>query len=360
MTCTSSVDALSRPPGRLSFFVAFVRRSASSRTTLSLLLSFGAFICAPCALAQESLPAHGISPNGAIAEIVSAGSFALRQHEYARAIEQFESALALEAENPAARSGELQASTALALEAKAAGNPQRALAILQHARAALPNDPVLLTRLGIQAQQMKLPVLAGEALASALALDPRLPDALYAAARVEIDEDRLQAAEGHLRTYLEQRPDDASAHFGLGHVLERQQRTEAAAAEFKRSIELKPAQTESYFQLGQMALDIHEDDLARGYFQKVLARNPAHGGALAGDGILAYRLKRYSLARERLAAAVAASPEYQPAHYYLGLTLNRIGERAQAERELQVAVDLARKQQGKGEPVPPEPAGHME
>ena len=88
-------------------------------------------------------------------------------------------------------------------------------------------------------------------------------------------------------------------------------------------------------------------------FQKTLNRSSTHGGALTGMGILAFRAKQYDTARRYLKRATETSPDYQSAHYYLGLTLARLGEKANAEKELKVAADLDHQQQGKGNPLPP-------
>ena len=117
-------------------------------------------------------------------------------------------------------------------------------------------------------------------------------------------------------------------------------------------IALQPVQTESYYQLGQIALDEHRDADADGLFQRTLARSATHGGALTGEGELAYRRKDYAQAKVYLKRAVEAAPEYQPAHYYLGLTLNRLGDAAESARELKVAEALTAKQQGKSQPLP--------
>ena len=310
-------------------------------------------ICFPqTSIQQAAARAPGSDPNSPAANI-ELGETLLREHRYPEAMERFETVLDANRDDPDARKDELAAATALALEARAAGHPEAALACLTHARKSLPDDPTLLTYLGIQAHQMHLLPQAAEALKTALSLSPERLDTIYALARVETDQDHLPEAEQHLRTYLALRPSDPSAHFGLGHVLERQQKTEAAAAEFRRSIELQPTQTESYYQLGQMALDLHDDASARPLFEKTLARNPRHGGALTGVGIIAYRAKDYQMARQQLSAATDASPDYQPAHYYLGLTLARLGDKPGSDRELQLAIQLARKQQGRGEPLPP-------
>jgi len=272
------------------------------------------------------------------------GSILFSEHHYTEAMERFETVLATNLHDPAARKGERDAATAVALKARRSGNANGAYLSLQHAREHLPDDPTLLLDLGIQAQQMHLLLPAAEALNAALALNPGDPTTLYALARVETDQDRLPAAEQRFRAYLAARPNDASAHFGLGHVLEMQQRIDDAKAEFQRSVDLQPIQTESYFQLGQIALDAGQPEAAAPLFEKTLARDPHHGGALTGLGILAYRRKDLAAASTSLTAAIQSSPSYQPAHYYLGLTLARLGDKAGSERELKTATDLAKQQ----------------
>jgi tetratricopeptide (TPR) repeat protein len=105
-------------------------------------------------------------------------------------------------------------------------------------------------------------------------------------------------------------------------------------------------QTESYYELGQLELEAQHDAQAEPLFHKVLERDPAHGGALTGMGILAFRRKEYAQADQYLAKAEKIAPEYQPAHYYRGLALMRLGQKQEADRELQLATELDRKQQG--------------
>ncbi len=304
-------------------------------------------------LALSASPNHPAANN-------ALGSLLLAGHRYPEAMDRFETVLATNLHDPRARKGELDAATSLALEARRSGHPDAAYLCLQHAREHLPDDPTLLLDLGIQAQQMHLLPQAAEALNAALALKPPSvhpdPPITYALARVEADQGHLPAAEQRFRTYLAERPNDASAHFGLGHVLEMQQRIDDARAEFQRSVDLQPIQTESYFQLGQIALDAGQPETAAPLFQKTLGRDPHHGGALTGLGILAYRRKDFASARNSLAAAVQSSPIYQPAHYYLGLTLARLGDQAGSERELKTATDLARQQDPHAPPATQPPS----
>jgi len=284
-------------------------------------------------------------------DALSQGEQLLAAHRDLEAMAQFESVLANSPYDARARDGEREAAIAVALGEKKAGRGEEALLCLMRARKALPDDVTVLTDLGVQAQMMHQLPLASGALHEALVLKPSDPTALYALARVELDQDHFSASEQLFRAYLTQRPDDSSAHYGLGHLYQKQLRIDEARTEFNRSIALQPIQTESYYQLGEIALDSGDKEEAQRMFAKTLQRMPTHGGALTGTGILAYRAKQYEAARDSLKSAVITSPDYQTAHYYLGLTLGRLGDKAGSERELKKATDLASAQQGKGQPV---------
>ncbi len=284
------------------------------------------------------------------------GTLLFESHRYPEAMDHFETTLAIAPHDQTARAGELRSATALALQARSAGNPQAALLCLEHAAEHLPDNVDLLTDIGLVSSDLHLYRRADRALAAALALDPSNPRALYTAGRVATDAQHLPEAEKYLRAYLSLKPSDATAHFGLGHVLAMELNTTGAKAEFERSIALEPTQSESFYQLGVLAENAHEDAQAAALFQKTLSRNPRHGGALTGLGEIAYRQRNYPAAQTSLAAAVQAAPDYQPAHYYLGLTLARLGHSSASAHELQTATELTRQQQSKATPEPGEAA----
>ncbi|HEV2576811.1 MAG TPA: tetratricopeptide repeat protein [Acidobacteriaceae bacterium] len=285
------------------------------------------------------------SPNSPAANI-TLGKLMLEQHRDPEAMDRFETVLDIDLRDREARQGELSAATELAMSARRDNHQDAALKVLEHARSKLPDDPKLLLDLGIQATEMGLLPEASDSLQAARKLDPSDPDIVYALGRLEMQEQHLQAAETDLRAYLAKRPEDASAHFGLGKVMEAGQRTAEAKAEFERSIQLQPAQTESYYELGQIELEVQHDAQAAPLFEKVLARDADHGGALTGMGIIAFRGKNYAQADQYLAHAEKAAPNYQPAHYYRGLALARLGQKDESQRELQTAAAMDREQQG--------------
>ena len=298
------------------------------------------------AAAKELLTkALASSPNSPAANI-ALGKLMLQEHRDPEAMDRFETVLAIDLRDREAREGELAAATELAMSARREDRQDAALKVLEHARAKMPDDPKLLLDLGIQATEMGLLSEANDSLQAARKLDASNPDVLYALGRLEMQEQRLQAAEADLRSYLAKRPEDASAHFGLGKVLEVGQRTTEARGEFERSIQLQPAQTESYYELAQLELEMQHDSQAAPLFEKVLVRDATHGGALTGMGIIAFRSKDYTQAEQYLARAEQAAPSYQPAHYYRGLALARLGRKDESQHELQIAAELDRKQQG--------------
>lgn len=279
------------------------------------------------------------------------GTLRLNQRRLQEAEKCFEVVLRSNPRDDSARKGERDAAVALALQLRRAGDGAAALLALEQAQTFLFDDPVLLTDLGIQADAMHQYDLAAKTLGIVLKQKADEPTALYALARTESDRDHPREAERLFRAYLAIRADDASAHYGLGRVFQRQQRTEDAAGEFRRSLELQPVQTESYYQLGQMALDAHRDEEARAMFQKTLSRLPMHGGAQTGLGVLDFRARQFESARGVLSQAITSAPDYEPAHYYLGLTLARLGDKAASKRELGIAAQLAKSQQDKGDPI---------
>lgn len=285
------------------------------------------------------------SPNSPSANL-TLGKLLLDQHRDPEAMDRFETVLDIDLRDAEARRGELAAATDLAMSARREDRPDAALKVLEHARTKLPDDPQLLLDLGVQAMELRNISEATDALEAARKLDGDNPEILYALARVEMTQLHLQPAEADLRAYLAKRPEDASAHFGLGRVLEAQQKRAEAKAEFERSVQLQPAQTESYYELGQLELEVQHDAQAAPLFEKVLSRDPHHGGALTGMGIIAFRAKNYAQAEQYLAQAENAAPNYQPAHYYRGLVLDRLGRKDESHRELQTASALDRQQQG--------------
>ena len=259
--------------------------------------------------------------------------------EEARSV--FEGILGSQPGDQRAQDGEVKASEAVALRERAAGHMVEALAALMRAQDYVPRNPHLLFDLGVLEEEMQLYPEAEKALTEALQIDPDKPETYYALARVRMDEGQLDAAEQNMKVFLKAHPDDAGAHYGLGRIYQLGMQFDQARREFDRSILLQPVQTEAYYELGDVALKQDNYSEALSCFEKVLARDSRHGGALAGAGQALFRQKDYVDAVDYLRRAIAAAPNYQPGHYYLGLTLSRLGQKEESDRELLEAQKLA-------------------
>ena len=269
------------------------------------------------------------------------GAGLLAAGKAAEARNAFETTLSADPNNAEAQAGEVAACEHLALEARAAGHMNDALQALLRARQFVPHNARLLFDLGIVEDQMRLFKDADQSLTAAQELSPSDPNILYGLARVKMDLGQLGPAEEKMQAYLKLRPNDASAHYGLGRIYQIGLQFDKAQAEFALSVELQPVQTESYFELGDLALKQGNFDEAIKQFSKTLERDPKHGGALEGTGEAYFKQKHYDQAKNFLERAITAAPDYAPCHYYLGLTLARLGRKEDSERELATASKLA-------------------
>jgi tetratricopeptide (TPR) repeat protein len=287
--------------------------------------------------------ALSIQPHLTSAE-TNLGHLLLDEHRPSEALPYLTEALRSDRGDNQLREMLVNAAEGTALQQRANGDRNCALATLLSAKAEAPHNFALLLDLSILEDELHLLRDADRDVREARVIHPEELKALYAEARVKMDLQDMPAAERDIRTYLKARPDDATAHYGLGRILQITQRSDEARSEFQRSIALAPNQAESYYQIGQMALDHGDYPEAQQECRKALEYDPKHGGALAAMGIAAFRLKQYGEAVQSLQAAIAVAPGYQPAHYYYGLALARIGQKEASERELKVAAQMADEQ----------------
>ena len=255
----------------------------------------------------------------------------------------FEQILQADPTSAEAREGMSSTTERLALNARAGGHMDDALADLLRAQKVEPKDIRVLYDLGILEDEMHLYRDADTVLDQLVSIEPNEPNVLYARARVKLDLGQLEAAQQDMLAYLKVRPLDASAHYGLGRIYLQGLEFDKARAEFQQSISIQPLQSEAYYQLGQADLEQGDYKDAIELFHKTLERDHQHGGALTGLGITYFKLKQYDNANEWLTKATQAAPSYQPAHYYLGLTLAHLNRADDSRRELQMAAALADK-----------------
>ena len=241
----------------------------------------------------------------------------------------------------AAENGLVKAAEKVALDERTSQDMHAAVGTLLAAQKLVPDNPQLLFDLGVLEDQVGLFVDADATVTHLQQLTPEESKVIYLAARVKMDEGQLTQAQTLMNTYLQQQPDDASAHYGMGRIYQLQQIGEQARAEFEKSLRLKPEQTESHYQLEDMAVKAGQFEQGIVEARKVLARNPQHGGALTDLGIAYFRMKNYEEAAKALEQAVTAAPEFQTGHYYLGLSLAKLGRKQESDEQLALASKMA-------------------
>ncbi len=74
---------------------------------------------------------------------------------------------------------------------------------------------------------------------------------------------RYDAAAADYRTLLQQHPDDAAAHGGLGAALAQLQQPDAARAEFDRALALDPAQPDTLVNYASLELAANNPEHAQ-------------------------------------------------------------------------------------------------
>jgi len=293
-----------------------------------------------CAIAMQAATACCFSQQASLDQKLQA---------YADQLTANETSLKLEPDNQTLRKQEITTATAAALEARRTNHMEESLTFLLRANYWVPNDAELLLNTGIQEESMKLYKDADKTLAQAQQLGPGELKTLYAIARVKMDLNQTQASEAAWRSYLEQRSEDASAHFGYGLLLQMLQRIDEAKAQFQKSIDLHPQQAESYYRLGEIARDAGDIATAKSNYEITIAHAPAHAGALTGLAILDYKAKQYDQAESLLEKATQYAPDFQTARYYHGLTLARLGRKQESEKELAIAIQIADAQNARKE-----------
>ena len=114
-----------------------------------------------------------------------------------------------------------------------------------------PSRPMPYVRLALVQQQNKQWDLAFASLQRALALDPRLPLAIYQVGRTgAMSGERLDLAEQSLKRYLQLKPDlespsPSAAHFRLGNIYQKKGDPAAARAEYNSALNLDPKNKEA-------------------------------------------------------------------------------------------------------------------
>jgi len=185
---------------------------------------------------------------------------------------------------------------------------------------------------------------AQQAFEKASAADPTLTDASYNLARSQLDHGDPSAAEQSFRAFLQQSPNDASAHSGLAQALLREGNGEgnqaAAQSEFAAALRIDPQNLAALEGLGQLALSGGQPAQAIDLLEKASQRSPDDPVVRQQLAIAYAQSGRYSDAKQQLEEALRLSPSDPQPHAMLSQVYAAIGNLQQAIAEQQQALRL--------------------
>jgi tetratricopeptide (TPR) repeat protein len=113
-----------------------------------------------------------------------------------------------------------------------------------------------------------------------------------------------------------------------------------ALAVFQKAIQADPRFSWPLHNIGRIYMDRHDYEQARVWLERALAVNPDHWRALYNYGVTNANLQRWPEALSAYRGALAIAPGDARLHANIGWTLMKLGQEAEAERELQIALRL--------------------
>jgi tetratricopeptide (TPR) repeat protein len=215
-------------------------------------------------------------------------------------------------------------------------------------RAALsraPKDATLHYDLGLA---LKLKDRLSEAVAefrTAEQLDPRQADVHYTLGVTLWQQGDFPAAADELHAAIDAKPDYAEAFYTLGTVLKQQGKLPQAAEALRQAIRLQPDFAGAHTTLAAVLRQLGDNEGAAAESkagaelgkeknnQQTALFATNSGKRLLNAGDLEGAISQFK-------SAIQAVPSYAPAHFQLGLALQRKGDKAESAREFLKAYEL--------------------
>jgi tetratricopeptide (TPR) repeat protein len=173
-----------------------------------------------------------------------------------------------------------------------------------------------------------------EELERALAIEPR-PEVHYTLGVSYWHQGDAERAARSLRAAVAARPDYADAHYTLGAVLKSTRDWKGATASLRRAIALRPDLPSAHYTLGQVLQSSGDARGAREQFAeaerlRLRAQAQQEASVRTSVGIRQLEAGDPSAAVESFRRAIGIFEAYAPAHYQMGLALQRLNRLEEA------------------------------
>jgi tetratricopeptide (TPR) repeat protein len=256
------------------------------------------------------------------------GQMFLQQHQPGDAVPYLSRAHTLRPD-----SAEIRQRLAVAcLESK---QPEKTIALLKEPETA--QDYYLLA--GAKYLLRQYPV-AGKDAATAVKMDPRQPQYLLLAARIEQHLGQHDSALSLLENTISLAPRWADPYYSAGVSLYCEKRYAEAQNYLHKSLELQPDSARALFLYAVSLIGEGNDQEGETYLRKAVSHNPGNAHFQYYLGEILMRQNRLSDAEEVDRQAIRADPKYAPLHYQLGKVLLRSNHPDLSARETEKAINL--------------------
>jgi Tfp pilus assembly protein PilF len=152
---------------------------------------------------------------------------------------------------------------------------------------------------------------------------------------------RLDDAYWWARAAIQTRPAEATAYNTLGVIYQRHGQLGQAEQAYRVALQHEPDNILVMQNLGPMLAQTGRTAEAQAMAQRVAKIQPIAPFHYFDEGMAAFRGGNYGTARDMFEREVKRAPDYDEFHFWLGVTLLRLGEAKAAREQLALAVDTS-------------------
>ena len=222
-----------------------------------------------------------------------------------------------------------------------AARPAEAIAFIKQALTVDGQDPQAHANIGLAYKDVGKPKDAIRHFSESVRLDPRNPVVLNNLGNVlRLVEQPREAARAYERA-LKLQPTFAECWSNLSAAMNESDRLERGLQAVNRALQLDPALAQAWNNKGDILLKQAKYADALAHYQKAAALSPKYAAAMINMARVQRDMEAPEDAFETLDKVLAMEPRHPEAHHVMGVLHEQMGDRANAARHFQSAIDAA-------------------
>ena len=215
-------------------------------------------------------------------------------------------------------------------------NHKLALGFTERALKLAPSSEEVLALHTRNALAVRIPSTAAKSVEPLARMHPTVAEYQYLLGRVWIQVGNMAEAAESLLAAVALDPQFQTAFLPLGLALNHENRYDEARSYLTRYLSAAPGDLEALAALAEAEERLDRPEVAERLAGEVLERDGDHAAANLVVAMVRMRQGRFAEAREALEKSVAADPERAKAHYQLSQACARLGDKACAQRHLEL------------------------